>query len=98
MSGSESSLDRPWRFPTRSGQACRHGDITGCFSRLSLHGRLSGGPWPAAAQGSASTIMFALQRTTRVALDAIQLLGGNGYISYYATVRLLRDAQLHEID
>jgi len=42
--------------------------------------------------------MFALQRTTRVALDAIQLLGGNGYISYYATVRLLRDAQLHEID
>lgn len=46
---------------------------------------------------AASAIMFASERATRVALDAIQLLGGNGYINDYATGRLLRDAKLYEI-
>jgi isovaleryl-CoA dehydrogenase len=46
---------------------------------------------------AASAIMFASESATRVALDAIQLLGGNGYISDYATGRLLRDAKLYEI-
>lgn len=41
--------------------------------------------------------MFASECATRVALDAIQLLGGNGYINDYATGRLLRDAKLYEI-
>ena len=34
---------------------------------------------------------------TQMALDAIQLLGGNGYVNEYATGRLLRDAKLYEI-
>jgi isovaleryl-CoA dehydrogenase len=34
---------------------------------------------------------------TKLALDAIQLLGGNGYINEYPTGRLLRDAKLYEI-
>lgn len=46
---------------------------------------------------AASAIMFASESATRVALDAIQLLGGNGYINDYATGRLLRDAKLYEI-
>jgi isovaleryl-CoA dehydrogenase len=34
---------------------------------------------------------------TQIALDALQLLGGNGYINEYPTGRLLRDAKLYEI-
>ena len=37
------------------------------------------------------------ERATEVALDAIQCLGGNGYINDYPTGRLLRDAKLYEI-
>ena len=37
------------------------------------------------------------RRATRLALDAIQLLGGNGYINDYPAGRLLRDAKLYEI-
>lgn len=52
---------------------------------------------PPLRKEAASAIMFASECTTRVALDAIQLLGGNGYINDYATGRLLRDAKLYEI-
>jgi isovaleryl-CoA dehydrogenase len=45
----------------------------------------------------ASVILFAAESATRVALDAIQLLGGNGYINEYPTGRYLRDAKLYEI-
>jgi isovaleryl-CoA dehydrogenase len=48
-------------------------------------------------QDAAACILFAAERATQVALDAIQLLGGNGYINDYATGRLLRDAKLYEI-
>jgi isovaleryl-CoA dehydrogenase len=41
--------------------------------------------------------MFAAESATQAALDAIQLLGGNGYINDYPTGRLLRDAKLYEI-
>ena len=41
--------------------------------------------------------MLAAENATRVALDAIQILGGNGYINEYPTGRLLRDAKLYEI-
>jgi isovaleryl-CoA dehydrogenase len=41
--------------------------------------------------------MFASESATKVALNAIQLLGGNGYINDYAAGRLLRDAKLYEI-
>jgi isovaleryl-CoA dehydrogenase len=46
---------------------------------------------------AAGAILFAAEAATRVALDAIQLLGGNGYINDYPTGRLLRDAKLYEI-
>lgn len=45
----------------------------------------------------AGAILFAAEQATRVALDAIQCLGGNGYINEYSTGRLLRDAKLYEI-
>ena len=41
--------------------------------------------------------LIAAEKATLVALDAIQLLGGNGYINDYPTGRLLRDAKLYEI-
>lgn len=45
----------------------------------------------------AAAILFSAERATRAALDAIQILGGNGYINEYPTGRLLRDAKLYEI-
>ena len=46
---------------------------------------------------AASCILFAAERATLAALEAIQALGGNGYINDYAAGRLLRDAKLYEI-
>ncbi|MBV9992636.1 MAG: isovaleryl-CoA dehydrogenase [Alphaproteobacteria bacterium] len=46
---------------------------------------------------AAGAILYAAEAATRVALDAIQVLGGNGYINDYPTGRLLRDAKLYEI-
>src|SRR5437764_6437564 len=46
---------------------------------------------------SAGAILFAAESATRAALDAIQLLGGNGYVNDYPAGRLLRDAKLYEI-
>jgi isovaleryl-CoA dehydrogenase len=46
---------------------------------------------------AAGAILYAAERATKIALDAIQILGGNGYINDYATGRLLRDAKLYEI-
>ncbi len=46
---------------------------------------------------AAGAILIAAEQATRIALDAIQLLGGNGYINDYPTGRLLRDAKLYEI-
>ncbi len=46
---------------------------------------------------AAAVILFAAEMATRMALDAIQLLGGNGYINDFPTGRLLRDAKLYEI-
>ena len=48
-------------------------------------------------QDAAAAILFAAERATQVALDAIQALGGNGYINDYPAGRLLRDAKLYEI-
>jgi isovaleryl-CoA dehydrogenase len=45
----------------------------------------------------AGVILYAAERATECALDAIQCLGGNGYINDYPTGRLLRDAKLYEI-
>lgn len=46
---------------------------------------------------AAGAILYAAELATQLALDAIQLLGGNGYINEYPTGRLLRDAKLYEI-
>jgi len=46
---------------------------------------------------AASCILFAAERATHAGLDAIQALGGNGYVNDYAAGRLLRDAKLYEI-
>ena len=46
---------------------------------------------------AAGCILYAAEKGTQTALDAIQLLGGNGYINEYPTGRLLRDAKLYEI-
>ena len=48
-------------------------------------------------QDAAGAILYAAEKATQTALDAIQLLGGNGYINDYPTGRLLRDAKLYEI-
>jgi isovaleryl-CoA dehydrogenase len=46
---------------------------------------------------AAGVILFTSERATQMALEAIQALGGNGYINEYASGRLLRDAKLYEI-
>ena len=46
---------------------------------------------------AAGAILFSAENATRAALEAIQILGGNGYVNDYPTGRLLRDAKLYEI-
>lgn len=48
-------------------------------------------------QDAAGAILYAAEKATWMALQAIQALGGNGYINEFATGRLLRDAKLYEI-
>ncbi|MET3352546.1 UNVERIFIED_ORG: isovaleryl-CoA dehydrogenase [Xanthobacter viscosus] len=48
-------------------------------------------------QDAAGAILYAAEKATWMALEAIQTLGGNGYINDYPTGRLLRDAKLYEI-
>ena len=50
-----------------------------------------------ARKDAAGAILFAAEKATWMALEAIQCLGGNGYINDYPTGRLLRDAKLYEI-
>ena len=51
----------------------------------------------ASRKDAAACILYAAERATEVALQAIQTLGGNGYINDYPAGRLLRDAKLYEI-
>jgi len=51
----------------------------------------------ATRKDAAGAILFAAENATRMALDTIQCLGGNGYINDYPAGRLLRDAKLYEI-
>jgi isovaleryl-CoA dehydrogenase len=48
-------------------------------------------------EDAAGAILYAAESATKIALEAIQCLGGNGYINDYPTGRLLRDAKLYEI-
>ena len=51
----------------------------------------------ATRKDAAGAILYAAEKATWMALEAIQILGGNGYINDYPTGRLLRDAKLYEI-
>ncbi|NLY59444.1 MAG: isovaleryl-CoA dehydrogenase [Gammaproteobacteria bacterium] len=51
----------------------------------------------ATRKDAAGVILHTAEQATRAALEAIQILGGNGYINDYPTGRLLRDAKLYEI-
>ena len=61
--------------------------------------RITGKPFASRSEVIAAHGMAATSQplATQVALDAIQLLGGNGYINEYPTGRFLRDAKLYEI-
>ena len=48
-------------------------------------------------EDAAGAILYAAEKATWMALEAIQCLGGNGYINDYPTGRYLRDAKLYEI-
>ena len=48
-------------------------------------------------KAAAGAILYASEKATWMALEAIQCLGGNGYINEFPTGRLLRDAKLYEI-
>ncbi|MBI2517689.1 MAG: isovaleryl-CoA dehydrogenase [Opitutae bacterium] len=58
---------------------------------------LDAGLGRAARKDAAACILYASESAVQVALEAIQCLGGNGYINEYATGRLLRDAKLYDI-
>lgn len=49
------------------------------------------------AKDCAGVILYCAENATRVGLDAIQILGGNGYINDYPVGRIMRDAKLYEI-
>lgn len=51
----------------------------------------------AIAKDCAGVILYTAERATQVGLDAIQILGGNGYINEYPVGRIMRDAKLYEI-
>jgi isovaleryl-CoA dehydrogenase len=51
----------------------------------------------AARKDAAGAILYAAEKATWMALEAIQCLGGNGYVNEFPTGRLLRDAKLYEI-
>lgn len=51
----------------------------------------------ATRKDAAGVILYCAEKATQIALDAIQILGGNGYINDYSAGRLLRDAKLYEI-
>lgn len=53
--------------------------------------------YPLKNQDAAAVILYTSEHATQVALQAIQCLGGNGYINEYPTGRYLRDAKLYEI-
>ena len=50
-----------------------------------------------APKDCAAIILYCAEKATQMALDAVQILGGNGYINDYPTGRFLRDAKLYEI-
>jgi isovaleryl-CoA dehydrogenase len=85
------------RVPVHPGQARRHVHDAQRGARLRLRRRAGVRPRRDHAKDAAGAILFASENATRIAGDAIQCLGGNGYINDYPTGRLWRDAKLYEI-
>ena len=71
-------------------------DTSACRSYLYSVARACDGGH-VSAKDCAGVILYCAEKATQVALQAIQALGGNGYINDYPTGRLLRDAKLYEI-
>ena len=67
-----------------------------CRAYVYAVGRAADAGW-VTRQDAAGCLLFAAERATQLALEAIQCLGGNGYINDYPAGRLLRDAKLYEI-
>lgn len=61
------------------------------------NGAVGPDPLKIRTQDCAGAILYAAERATECTLDAIQLMGGNGYINEISAGRLLRDAKLYEI-
>jgi alkylation response protein AidB-like acyl-CoA dehydrogenase len=98
MFTSASSSAKRSAIPARAGQGrgyvCRSSIPA---KRLCLRCRKACDRGETTREDAAGAILYAAENATKMALDAIQLLGGNGYINEYATGRLLRDAKLYEI-
>jgi isovaleryl-CoA dehydrogenase len=62
-----------------------------------LRPRHNAGAGPPLRKDAAGAILYAAEKATWMAGEAIQALGGNGYINEYPTGRLWRDAKLYEI-
>lgn len=61
------------------------------------HEAIAASDWVIPTQDCAGAILFAAERATLCALDAVQCLGGMGYVNEVPAGRLLRDAKLYEI-
>ena len=70
---------------------------TECLPRLRLRRGQACDRGETTRKDAAGAILYAAEKATWMALQAIQTLGGNGYINEYPTGRLLRDAKLYEI-
>ena len=93
---SSSASDR--RIPAHAGQARRHVRPMNASRVLRVRRRQGLRPGRGhRARTAAGAILYAAEKATWMALEAIQILGGNGYINDYPTGRLLRDAKLYEI-
>jgi isovaleryl-CoA dehydrogenase len=97
MCTSASSSASHRRVPAGAGQARRHVRDAQRQSRLVYAVAKACDRNETSAQGRRRVILYTAEAATQMALDAIQCLGGNGYINDYPTGRLLRDAKLYEI-
>ncbi len=85
--------DRP--VSAVAGEARRHVCHDECRQGLRVHGRERAcDEGRTTREDAAGAILYAAERATWMALEAIQCLGGNGYINDFPTGRLLRDAKL----
>ena len=84
-------------LPAHPGQARRHVCRDERGEGLRLRRRQGLRPGRTTREDAAGAILCSAERATQVALDAIQILGGNGYTNDYPLGRLLRDAKLYEI-